>query len=355
MEWNTLRAVIDFLLESKRPQLAISFYGGEPLLEFPLIKRAIRYIESARAADLKIAYTVTTNGLLLDRDTARFLARHEVVTFISCDGVAAAQELRAPGSFERLDGVLRDVAETEPEFLRGCCRAAITLSSRNVGFLAESFDELVRRGVGEVAVSALVTHDPGWRPAHIDVLTDQMASVVATSLEHLKRTGDVAFTPFRPTEANGRPQRDTPSLCSAVNPKSLTVDVDGLVSRCVMLAESYQDLPKGPLGRGLEAMRLGDFRDADFDRRLAEFPSHAHAALIFDNKRDNYSSYRKCDGCRYLYQCSICPVSICHIPGNTDPNRIPDLQCAFNLAVLTARELFLREVGNGEAVESIMA
>jgi hypothetical protein len=32
------------------------------------------------------------------------------------------------------------------------------------------------------------------------------------------------------------------------------------------------------------------------------------------------------------------------MPGNTDPNRVPDLQCAFDLVVLTARERFLHQM-----------
>ena len=72
----------------------------------------------------------------------------------------------------------------------------------------------------------------------------------------------------------------------------------------------------------------------------ADAPPAFRFAKIFTDKEEKYSSYRACRGCRYLYQCSVCPVSIGHIPGNTDPNRVPDLQCAFNLAVLTAREKF---------------
>jgi len=66
------------------------------------------------------------------------------------------------------------------------------------------------------------------------------------------------------------------------------------------------------------------------------------AAKIFDNKREKFSSYRECEGCKYLYECSICPVSICHVPGNSDPNRVPDMPCALNLVLLAARERFLK-------------
>ena len=44
--------------------------------------------------------------------------------------------------------------------------------------------------------------------------------------------------------------------------------------------------------------------------------------------------------CRYLGTCGVCPVSIGHQPGNTDPHRIPDFQCAYNLVSLKYRERF---------------
>ena len=48
MDWDTLRASADLLLGSSRPEVRMLFIGGEPLLEFPLIRRAVEYIEAAR-------------------------------------------------------------------------------------------------------------------------------------------------------------------------------------------------------------------------------------------------------------------------------------------------------------------
>jgi hypothetical protein len=109
----------------------------------------------------------------------------------------------------------------------------------------------------------------------------------------------------------------------------------------VLFAESYQTIQEGMLKDCLAPMRLGDIRAASLGRRLEEYPAAARGAGIFSNKQDKYSSYGRCGECRHIEACGVCPVSIGHIPGNTDPHRVPDLQCAFNLAVLTARERFL--------------
>ena len=343
MDWETLRAALDLLLRSEEQEVSLTFYGGEPLLELPQIKRAIRYIESTKLPRQDIDLHIITNGLLLDHDTAHYLARHEVETQISFDGVAAAQNLRAPGTFDRLDRLLVELRESDECFSNDLCSISITLSSRNTAYLAVSFAYFLDRGVRTIAVSPLVTHDPGWRSDLFEVLVEQVAAVLQMSRKHYRRTGEIPFVPFQSNSRSARADTCPGAMCSAANTDEFAVAVDGRLSRCVMLISSYQILPDGVLSRGLNDMRLGDLRDPELGRRLDEYPAAVRAAGIFDNKQDKYSSYLKCGSCRFLHQCSICPVAICHIPGNTDPNRVPDLPCALNLAVLAARELFLQE------------
>ncbi len=350
MSWPVLRFALDLLLRSDHPHPELTFYGGEPLLELPLMTRAIEYLEAERRACGRVAVSVFTNGTLLDRGTMRLLARHGVETQISFDGVEPAQELRAPGTFGRLDRAFSTLRDEHPDFLCDRCSAAITLSSRNLEHLAESFADLVDRGVGEIVVSALVTHDSGWRPSTIEALAAQIERILRVSIEHHRRTGEVPFAPFKPAEPSDPPPAGPPSMCSAAGTTGPAVDVDGQVYGCVLFAESYQRIPDGMLRQCLEPMRLGDIRAPSFGTRLEAYPEAAAAAMIFTDKEEKHSSYRTCRGCRFVNQCSVCPVSIGHIPGNTDPNRVPDLQCALNLAVLAARELFLQESQSDDRV-----
>jgi sulfatase maturation enzyme AslB (radical SAM superfamily) len=344
MEWDTLRAALDLLMQSEQQEVSLTFYGGEPLLELPHIKKGVRYIEAKKPPGKDCKIHIITNGLLLNRTTVSFLARHEIGTQISFDGIEPAQELRAPGTFERLDSLLVRLRETEERFFNDLCSVAITVSSRNVGYLSDSFAYFLDRGLHTIAISPLVTHDQGWRPDLIGVLVEQIAAILLMSRYHRRRTGVTAFVPFQATTRDEPAASGGPAMCSAANPDELALGVDGRVHRCVMLIDSYQNIPAGPLTCGPEQLRLGDLGHPDLDRRLEAFPAAVKAAGIFTNKQDKHSSYRQCNGCRYLHQCSICPVSICHIPGNVDPKRVPDLPCALNLVVLAAREVFLGEL-----------
>jgi uncharacterized protein len=341
MSWPVLRSALDLLLDSDHPEREVIFTGGEPLLELPLIMRAVDHLETTSAAGRLIAATVFTNGMLLDRGTVRYLARHGIDTQISCDGVESAQELRAPRTFGRLDRVLSTLRDEYADFLRAHGTIAVTLSSRNLAHLADSFAYLLDLGVGTIVVSPLATHDPGWRPDYIQELAAQIEGICRLSIDHSRRTGEVPFAPFKPAEEGDSPGRDPSEMCAAAGTSGLAVDVDGQVYGCVLFTESFQTIPDGLLQRCLPPMRLGDLRAPGFGTRLEGYPAAARAAGIFTGRHEKYSSYRSCEGCRYLRACSVCPVSIGRIPGNTDPHRVPDLQCAFNLAVLTARERFL--------------
>ena len=129
-------------------------------------------------------------------------------------------------------------------------------------------------------------------------------------------------------------------LCHAGCTDRLTVDVDGRVFGCVLLAESYQEPPDGPLGSTLAKLGLGSVDSPELEQRLSAFPADVRTATVFDRKLHKHSTYGRCAECRFVGACGICPVAIAHIPGNTDPHRVSDLQCAFNRVLLSCLEHF---------------
>jgi uncharacterized protein len=64
---------------------SIGFYGGEPLLNFDLIKDCIEYVETIDD-DFGIIYNITTNGSLLDKHKADWLMEHDFTIAVSLDG-----------------------------------------------------------------------------------------------------------------------------------------------------------------------------------------------------------------------------------------------------------------------------
>lgn len=338
MDWETLRASADLLLGSRRAEVRMLFIGGEPLLEFPLIRRAVEYIEAARPREQTVRYNIVTNGTLLREEQAAFLVEHGFDVQLSFDGVPSAQDLRGPGTFAILDALLDRLLEQHPAFVTEKLTVALTLLPSTIPSLADSIEYFLRKGVQEIAVSPALTHHP-WRYEMMAELDAQFARIFRTSLRRYRRTGEVPFQLFR-RERNSAERPQSVSMCGVAQGETPAVDVDGQVHGCLMFVDSYQKFPTKFLRTRLEAMRMGDLRDPQLPERLAAYPAAAAAAGIFHDKQDKYSSYGRCGECRYLGTCGVCPVSIGHQPGNTDPNRIPDFQCAYNLVSLEYRDRF---------------
>ena len=68
MDWATARASVDFLFgkSGRSKEVNLIFFGGEALLNFPLMRRAVAYAEDKAAAEGKtVDFSLTTNGTLL--------------------------------------------------------------------------------------------------------------------------------------------------------------------------------------------------------------------------------------------------------------------------------------------------
>lgn len=86
------KKIIDYVVEcsnseyanlSQKP-LTVSFYGGEPLLNFEFIEKAVNYVNSIKFKR-PIIFSMTTNGLLLHKHID-FLVQHNFRLLISLDG-----------------------------------------------------------------------------------------------------------------------------------------------------------------------------------------------------------------------------------------------------------------------------
>lgn len=114
-----VRAIDFFADHSKMTSVAnISFYGGEPLLEFQLIKDLVEYCDK-KLAGKEIKYNITTNATLLTSEIAKFLSDNNFALNISLDGPKSVQDnsrVFADGDRGTFDTVIRNVEMIEKEY-----------------------------------------------------------------------------------------------------------------------------------------------------------------------------------------------------------------------------------------------
>ena len=89
MTKEVAKAAIDFLIAKSgtRKSLEIDFFGGEPLMNMPVVKYAVEYgKEQAKAHGKEFSFTMTTNALLLTDENIEYLNREMDNIVISIDG-----------------------------------------------------------------------------------------------------------------------------------------------------------------------------------------------------------------------------------------------------------------------------
>lgn len=114
MSFETAKKAIDYYFINfekvyKRNPLKkpiLSLYGGEPLLHLDLLKKIVMYIKK-NYSQYEVAYNITTNGLLFNKEAQDFLTQHEFAILISLDGYQENHDrnrvdIKGRGTFDRV-------------------------------------------------------------------------------------------------------------------------------------------------------------------------------------------------------------------------------------------------------------
>jgi uncharacterized protein len=127
---TTAISSVDWLLKNSadRNEVGIVFFGGEPLLNFPLMKAIVEYADKqARLVGKKMTYSITTNGSLLDAEKIEFLRENRVNVTVSMDGGKRIQDSQRPlpgggGSYDLVAKKVKELLKVIPD---ADCRGTI--------------------------------------------------------------------------------------------------------------------------------------------------------------------------------------------------------------------------------------
>src|SRR5690554_5577878 len=89
LDLETGKKALEFLVEHSghRKNLEVDFFGGEPMMNFQVVKQLVEYgREMEKQYKKQFRFTITTNGLLLDDEALEYINREFVNVVISIDG-----------------------------------------------------------------------------------------------------------------------------------------------------------------------------------------------------------------------------------------------------------------------------
>ncbi len=157
------KAAIDYLIDCSghRKNLEVDFFGGEPLLNFDVVKEIVRYARSREEESGKnFRFTITTNGLLLTPDKKEFINKEMVNIVLSIDGRKEVNDkmrvrIDGTGSYDSIVDRFMDMAESRGQdnyYVRG------TFTRENLDF-KEDVLHLADLGFKQISVEPVVA-DP---------------------------------------------------------------------------------------------------------------------------------------------------------------------------------------------------
>lgn len=216
MSERTMRLALERLLPLAGDRLTVSFFGGEPMLNFPLLKETVAFATwLADRAGKKLSFALTTNGTLLDDEMLAFVRTQISHLAISLDGGRSANAGRvfldgAPA----FDAVVRNIARLRQEDIPFALRATVTPD--NVGQVLETTGFLSRQGAASVRLlPAQGVFWSGEDHRHLRAVTVELnsrglqamlAGETPVGCEHVYRLAAhrvAAYSPERPCLAGG--------------------------------------------------------------------------------------------------------------------------------------------------------
>ncbi len=184
MSFEVGKQALDFLIahSGTRRNLEMDFFGGEPLMNFDVVKQLVAYARSREAETGKhFRFTLTTNGMLINDDVIGFANREMSNVVLSLDGRKEIHDrfrvdYAGKGSWERIVPKFQKLVEArggKNYYMRG------TFTHANPDFL-QDIREMLRLGFTELSMEPVVC-----APDDPSALTEEDLPIVLKQYELL--------------------------------------------------------------------------------------------------------------------------------------------------------------------------
>ncbi len=291
------RRAIDYLVANcgEREGLEADFFGGEPLMNFGVVKDVVAYArEKEREWGKRFRFTITTNGLLLDSEKIDFINREMSNVVLSLDGRRDVNDrvrrrIDGTGCYDSIVPGFQELVRKRGDgeyYVRG------TYTRHNCDF-AEDVLALYRLGFDQISVEPVVA--PPERPyalteADLPALFAEYDRLTDILLDERRRGGGLNFFHFMLDLSQGPCAVKRLRGCGSGN-EYLAVTPDGGVYPCHQFA-------------GLPEWRMGSVLDGSLDMQKKTY--FADCTIL--NKEDCRACWARfycCGGCNansYLYR-----------------------------------------------------
>lgn len=163
MSYEVGKQALDFLIASSgnRRNLEVDFFGGEPLMNFDVVKKLVEYgREQEKIHNKNFRFTLTTNGVLLNKEVMEFANKEMANVVLSIDGRKEVHDYMRPfrkgkGSYDMVLPKFIELAESRNQnnyYVRG------TFTHHNLDFSKDVL-HLADLGFEQISVEPVVAEE----------------------------------------------------------------------------------------------------------------------------------------------------------------------------------------------------
>lgn len=229
-----IKKVIDLLVEiNKGSTISIQFFGGEPLLNFELLKSSVEYADSyvKKGQIEKVNYSISTNGTLITPEMADFFKEYDFFVKVSLDGEKSVNDrARTYGNGKgTFDDAIKGYKILKDKKVRTCF--LVTPNKGNLETLATGIEYLATQyGCDNFELNSPQPTTEGW-----DIDGAKLATEISKALE-FARENDIRFYSLADRILEGLSTKEK-QVYSCARPNgdwSVALSPKGLVSYCIV-------------------------------------------------------------------------------------------------------------------------
>lgn len=166
MNFSTAKRCVDFAFQSPRKGITIEFQGGEPLLNWEVMKKTVVYArEKEKKTRKTLMLTLVTNFFTMDNHKADFLLKNEISVCTSLDGPQHLHNKNRPLAYGnsyantikwiKYFNTKSTFPQQDKEIRIFQPNALLTVSRYSLGYPREIIDEYVKAGLDSIFIRPL--------------------------------------------------------------------------------------------------------------------------------------------------------------------------------------------------------
>ena len=308
MEKELCFKIVDYFMQRTihSPEINIGFYGGEPLLNFELIKDTVEYVEKNYPSS-NIKYSVTTNGTLLTSTITDYLIKKQFLITISIDGPKIIHDsnrifVNGSGSYDIIYKNIKYIYDNNYDFFISNIRYnAVITQYRNIVEKYFKNDPMIKKIKGKLSPlnnyhANSITQKQSNNEFNIENSSNTSSKKIRTFINYLKNNNTQSEDINRIRQLMGKlsasyeyPKTETISAGVCIPGISrLFCNINGDFYMCEKLDDNSLELKIGDVYKGWNKENIDNLANIS-----------------------NQSEVKGCKNCWAIHLCNMCAAKIC--------------------------------------------